>query len=253
MKVMFLDESGDHNLTPGKIDLSYPVFVLAGCIFDEKYYRQEVIKKLNALKITYFGSDNIIFHTLEMSRPTKSRESRFLKLINKPFRLNFYRALNTLLENLSFSLVVCAIKKVDHIEKYGLTALDPYLLSFDNLLNRFIFELKFSESGKIIAEKRNSILDNQLELAWLNFKISGTKFIKGSEIKDRVESLYMVPRSKNETGLQIADLVASPIGRKILGIKKKVGHEVNFDMLKGKFSQKDGRILNYGLTILPKK
>ena len=36
MKIMFLDESGDHNLE--KIDQQYPVFVLAGAIFDNSYY-----------------------------------------------------------------------------------------------------------------------------------------------------------------------------------------------------------------------
>ncbi|HCB35264.1 MAG TPA: DUF3800 domain-containing protein, partial [Candidatus Taylorbacteria bacterium] len=40
MKVMFLDESGDHSLD--KIDASYPMFVLAGCIFDFEYYTNVV-------------------------------------------------------------------------------------------------------------------------------------------------------------------------------------------------------------------
>ena len=31
---MFLDESGDHSLV--KIDEQFPVFCLAGCIFDEE-------------------------------------------------------------------------------------------------------------------------------------------------------------------------------------------------------------------------
>ena len=38
MKIMFLDESGDHSLD--KIDKSYPMFVLAGCIFDQEYYEK---------------------------------------------------------------------------------------------------------------------------------------------------------------------------------------------------------------------
>jgi len=32
MKILFLDESGDHNME--KIDSKYPVFVLAGAIFE---------------------------------------------------------------------------------------------------------------------------------------------------------------------------------------------------------------------------
>lgn len=40
MKVLFLDESGDHNLTV--IDPLYPVFVLGGVIMDRDYARIEV-------------------------------------------------------------------------------------------------------------------------------------------------------------------------------------------------------------------
>ena len=35
MRVMFLDESGDHNLAV--IDPSYPLFVLGGVIVDQRY------------------------------------------------------------------------------------------------------------------------------------------------------------------------------------------------------------------------
>ena len=35
MKVLFLDESGDHNLSV--IDPSYPIFVLGGVIVDQDY------------------------------------------------------------------------------------------------------------------------------------------------------------------------------------------------------------------------
>ncbi len=50
MKVMFIDESGHHNLDPDKIDPKYPIFVLCGAIFDEKYYQDKVINKFNGLK-----------------------------------------------------------------------------------------------------------------------------------------------------------------------------------------------------------
>lgn len=253
MQIMFLDESGDHNLDPKKVDASYPIFVLTGCIFDEHYYNQEVISKFNKFKKSFFGSDDIILHTLEMTRPLKSKEKRFLKLVDKGFRVKFYTQLSTILEEINFTLVACAIRKQEHFIKYGLSALDPYLLSFDNLLNRFIFELRSPNKGKIVAERRNSILDNQLELAWLNTKINGTELVKGAEVKEKIENLYMTPKSKNEPGLQIADLVANPIGRNVLGMKRKVGNEIDFEVLKKKFRNRNGRIVNYGLTIIPKK
>ncbi len=248
---MFLDESGDHSLD--KIDDSYPMFVLAGCIFDQEYYEKDTIPKINVLKRDFFGGTDIIFHTAEMIRPTQSKEKRFLKLIDKKFRNNFYNSLNKLLEEINFLITSCAIRKKDHLYKYGINALDPYLLSFDNLLNRLIFQIRSPEQGIIIAERRNSILDNQLEIAWLNAKVSGTKIVKSSEIKEKIDNFRIMAKSKNEAGLQIADLVASPIGRKILKIKDKPSNEVDFDVIKNKFiKDKDGNFINYGLTILPK-
>jgi hypothetical protein len=245
MKILFIDESGHHNLDPKKIDPKYPIFVLSGCIFDQKYYEGEVIEKFNKLKKDFFDSDAIILHTLEMTRPSKYKQARFAKLINANFRKEFYKALNNFLEEIKFKLISCIIKKSAHLEKYGASALDPYLLSFNFLLDEFINELKKDEKGKIIAEKRNDILDNQLELAWLNFKINGTEIAKGSEIKEKIEALYTTPKSSNEAGLQIADLVANPIGRYILNIKKnEPGHEVNYDILRKK--------LRTELVILPK-
>lgn len=242
---MFIDESGHHNLDPHTIDPKYPIFVLCGCIFEEKNY-YKAVKKLNQLKLTFFGSEKIIFHTLEMTRPSKYKQNKFAKLINAGFRKKFYKALNNFLEEIEFVLVSCIIKKQAHLEKYGVTALDPYLLSFNILLDEFIAELPYDEKGRIIAERRNDNLDNQLELAWLNLKINGTENIKGSDIKEKIESLSMIPKSANEAGLQIADLVANPVGRFVLKIKKtESGHEVIYKILENKFRRK-------GLTVLPK-
>jgi hypothetical protein len=43
-KILFLDESGDHNLT--KIDQTHPIFVLGGVIADKKYAEGEMSEKV---------------------------------------------------------------------------------------------------------------------------------------------------------------------------------------------------------------
>lgn len=252
MFLLFLDESGDHNLNPKKVDPSYPVFVLSGCIFREDYYESRFALEFNKLKRGFFGTDEIILHTLEMTRPHKSATKAFMKLVDKDFRIKFYTALNNLIAKSEFTIVSCVIKKVKHLEMYGLSAMDPYLLSFDNLLNRLIFEIPPGQKGQILAERRNDILDNQLELAWLNTKINGTEFAQPSEVKRKVKGLDLIEKQMNVPGLQLADLVASPIGRKVLGKKRRLGHEVDFEVLRNKFRQKDGKVLGYGLSILPK-
>lgn len=252
MKVIFIDESGHHNLDPETSDPNYPIFVLCGCIFDEKYYLEEVVKKFNEFKKTFFDSEDIILHTREMTRPSKTKERRFDKLSDPKLRVQFYKELNKFLAEIEFILVACAISKPAHLEKYGLDTLDPYLLSFNNLLTPFTLEIPKRGQGKIIAEKRNSALDNQLELAWLNIKINGTEFLTGSEIKDKIENLYLTPKSANEAGLQIVDLIAGPIGRSILKTKIKSGHEVDYSVIEKKFSKQKKYGENLGLIVLPK-
>lgn len=46
--VLFLDESGDHSLS--KIDPQYPMFVLAGCVFEMGYYEDVVVPEINSFK-----------------------------------------------------------------------------------------------------------------------------------------------------------------------------------------------------------
>ena len=48
MKVLFLDESGDHNLA--KIDSSYPLFVLGGVIVEKDYAKSELPKEFSEFK-----------------------------------------------------------------------------------------------------------------------------------------------------------------------------------------------------------
>lgn len=245
MKILFLDESGDHSLT--KIDLQYPIFVLAGAIMDSQYHDSEATAIMNKTKKALFGTKDIIFHTADISR----NRNGFEKLVEKEFRETFFNEMNRMMSEIEYTIVAAAVKKEEHLKQYGLAALDPYLLSLECLVERFVFELKESnEDGLIVAECRNSILDNELELAFLNLKIQGTRYIPATEIKKRIRQLTTRQKRENITGLQIADLIASPIGRYALSKPIKP----DFEILKQKFrTGKNGQFEGYGLVILPKK
>lgn len=243
MKLLFLDESGDHNLE--KIDRQYPLFVLSGVVFDNDYYRKIAKQAIRRFKKKLFGTDKIILHTADITR----NKDGFEKLKELKFRQKFYQELNSLMKGLDFTIVACAIKKDKHLAKYGLAAIDPYMLSLDFIVERFIFMLSTQrEKGTIIAESRNALLDNQLELAFLNLKIQGTKFLGPSRIKERIRELKIIPKVRNEAGLQMTDLVATPIGRFVLGKEIKE----DFRIIEKKFRKdKNGKYLHYGLKIFP--
>jgi hypothetical protein len=132
---MYLDESGDHSLT--RLDPQYPVFVLGGVILDREYAETTLEARLRAFKRELFGRDDLILHTADLTR----NRAGFERLKEPTFRRRFYSELNALMRRLSYTVVACVIKKQAHLERFGLAALDPYLLSLNVLVERFCFEI----------------------------------------------------------------------------------------------------------------
>jgi hypothetical protein len=67
---------------------------------------------------------------------------------------------------------------------------------------------------------------------------------------DDITTFWTEKKQKNIAGLQIADLAAYPLARKILD---PAGAQSSFDVLRPKIccSPKDGRMLGYGIKVFP--
>lgn len=244
MKVLFLDESGDHNLTV--IDPQYPLFVLGGVIVEKDYAEGELTREVNTFKLELFGRTDIVLHTADITR----NRNGFERMQETVFREMFYEKLNGLMRKLNYMVVACAIRKDEHLSRYGVAALDPYLLSLDVLVERLCFEVgDMPGGGVILAEKRDPTLDRQLDVAWLNLKIKGTRFLQAKAIERRILGLNLRDKSENIAGLQLADLVVTPIGRQVLGKSlKEDWHIVESKLRRGPKGKYEG----YGLVVLPK-
>jgi hypothetical protein len=156
----------------------------------------------------------MILHTLEFTRNLPGYEA----MSRHDFRTQFFQELEQLVRGLEFRIVACAIKKDAHLRKYGLKAIDPYMLSLSIVVERFAFETG-AKGGAIVVESRDETLNNALDLAFLDLKIRGTDFIPASKIRNRIRSFTIRDKKENVAGLQLADIVATPIGRHILGKK----------------------------------
>lgn len=229
------------------IDPQYPLFVLGGVIVDKKYAETELEKEVRDFKLRMFGTDQIILHTSDITR----NRNGFEKLINATFRIKFQKELNDLMRSLEYKVVACAIRKDHHLSQYGMAAIDPYMLSLDILVERFCFEIgNVPAGGLIVAEKRDPTLDHELEIAWLNLKIKGTRYIQALDVEKRISSLNIRAKSENIAGLQLADLVVSPIGRHVFGKSTRE----DFEIVQKKFRKnKKGVYVGFGLVILPKE
>lgn len=173
-----------------------------------------------------------------------------LNVKDRGFCENFYAGLNGLIADLDIKIVACAIMKSAHYDRYGVSAIDPYHLSLNVLVERFCFELSHSpDRGRMVAESRDAFLDNQIDFAFENLKSGGTRFLQGAKINREIESLSIMRKAENIAGLQIADAIVTPIARQILGKTSRIDYEV----IKSKFRKGgDGRIDGHGLVILPK-
>lgn len=244
MKALFLDESGDHNLSV--IDPHYPLFVLGGIIVDKDYAERELERGMRHFKRELFGREDIILHTADITR----NRLGFEQLKEPAFRQTFYHQLNAFMRQLEYKVVACVVQKQEHLRAYGVAALDPYLLSLDVLVERFCMEIgNVSGGGIIVAERRGHTLDHQLELAWLNLKVQGTRFLQAKDIERRILGLTLRDKKDNLAGLQLADLVVTPIGRHILGKTTKEDYEI----VKSKFRcDRKGCYEGFGLVVLPR-
>lgn len=243
MKILFLDESGDHNLNV--IDPQYPIFVLGGVIVDADYLERVMVPRVRQFKLDLFGREDLNLHTAAIVR----NKDGFEGLKDVAFRNQFFASLNDLMRTLEYKVVACAIKKFVHLDKYGHTAVDPYMLSMDVLIERFWFEVGDRESGGVVAERRGGILDQELNLSWSSLQIRGTRYIQASRLRRRIDRLELRPKSDDVAGLQLADLVVSPIGRFVLGKPQRE----DFRIIEAKFRRRSEDYRGCGLVILPKE
>jgi hypothetical protein len=195
MKVLYLDESGDHNLL--KNDPQYPMFVLGGVILDQAHAEGELAEMMDGFKLRMFGRTDIVLHSADITR----NQNGFERMKEAPFRGEFLEGLNDLMRRVEYTVVACAIRKDAHLARYGTAAIDPYLLSLDVLVERFCLDVgDRAGGGVIVAERRDRVLDRALDLAWQHLKVRGTRYLRAVQIDRRISGLHLRAKRDNVAG-----------------------------------------------------
>lgn len=239
MKILYLDESGCDNIK--KIDPTYPIFVLGGVIVDSKNCSYNK-NKMDNFKLSFWNDNRVILHCSEILHQTGNFE--FLQ--NEKKQSIFLKKLNTLMDDLKYQVIVCIIDLPRYIETHKHSTFNLYYYALTVIIEKFIYELKNQSEGKIFIESRNKIKDKQILNVFASLKEHGTKYVKGVEISSKIKTFQVIKKVANFTGLQVADLVLSPIARKYLGKKLYI----NLDTIKSKCLNKNGKITNFGITII---
>lgn len=244
MHHLFLDESGDHSLTC--IDADYPVFVLGGILVAGDSALEDIERAVAAFKRDFFGDAGIVLHTADITRNRRGFES----LADPVIRDRFHRRLNTLIASLDFSVVACVIRKQALLERHGGLAVDPYMISLGIVVERFCFELGGrGPRGRILVERRNERLDRELTVAWDMLHLNGTRYVRPEVLRRRIAAFEFATKATGGAGLEIADLVVTPLGRWIAGMPPKP----DLDIVRSKLRRgPKGDWEGAGLVVLPK-
>ena len=243
MKVLFLDESGDHNLSV--IDPSYPIFVLGGVIMDKDYADGPLTQAIGDFKQRLFGRTDIVLHTADIAR----NRNGFEELKNAEIRSRFYDELNSLMKDLRYDVVACAIRKEDYFARYGANAIDPYRLGLRVMVESLCNTVgPVTGDGAIVAERRGESLDEDMEQTWEILRTRGSLYAEADVIRERIHTLELCHKRENIPGLQLADLVVTPIGRHIQGKPDKEDWRIVEEKLR---VGPDGEVANYGLFTFP--
>jgi len=238
--IIFIDESGDHGLA--SIDPNYPIFVLAFCLVEKRIYAEQIAPAILKFKFKHFGHDQVILH----ERDIRKAKGPFNFLQNKNRRVPFYDDLNILIEESNFLTIAGVIKKNRLNSKYSDPG-NPYHIAMGFGLERIFLHLRNlgCRTGRtfFLFESRGKKEDNDLELEFHRVcKHNAT----GHQLPFEI---ILADKKCNSAGLQLADLIARPIGRKILMPEQQ---NRAYEIIRPKFrSDPGGEIKGWGLKIYP--
>ena len=236
--IVYVDESGDHSLT--SINNDYPVFVLAFCIFNKDTYTKSAVQKLKDFKFKHFGHDMVILHENEIRR-----DKGYFKILNSREKKEaFLSELTKIIEDEDFTIISTVIRKQELRSHKN----NPYDIALQYCLERTYRLLKSKNQDTkithIVVEKKKKNEDEDLELEFR--RICDGKNYESINLPFEV---IFANKMSNSAGLQLADLVARPIG---LSILKPTQDNRAYDILKDKFHKSSsGKVNGVGIKVYP--
>jgi len=239
--IAYFDESGDHGMA--NIDASFPVFVLCGWVFRIEDYARQAAPAFSMLKFKHFGHDALVFHSREIRKQLGPFQIFAQRERREPFMADtadFFTACPG-------TLLAAAIDKVRHRTRYR-NPIDPYGMALLFCLERLFALLRdrgedqntpvycvFEQRGK--TEDQN--LANQFE-----------RICAGDNQLGRLPfRMVFASKQTNMPGLQMADLAAYPIARRVIDA---AAPNAAWDAIHPKFRRSpQGKIEGWGLKVFP--
>jgi hypothetical protein len=224
--VVYVDESGDHGLET--VDPNYPVFVLSFCVFHKRHYAQAVVPAVEAFKFRHFGHDVVVLHETDIRK-----EKGAFRFDSREHKEAFLDELTGIIEASNFILISCVIDKRRLRERGS----NPYHLALGFCLETLYEFMQEKQQGAltthVVVECRGKKEDRDLELEFRRICDGVNRLDKPLPFE-----VVFADKKTNSSGLQLADLVARPIG---LATLRPEQPNRAFQVLKLKFFCSGGR------------
>ena len=231
--IIYVDESGDHSIA--SINPRYPLFVLSFCIIRKDIYAHSISPAFRMLKFSVFGHDMVVFHEHEIRKKLGA-----FSTLGKSEREHLLESLSNLIADADFTVIPIVIDKLA-LKRLGLDLPHVYHLAMRLGLERIYKFLCSKQEGKlkshVIFEARGRIEDLALEV----------EFRRVCDCQNHLRKLLpfeivLADKKTNSAGLQLADMIARPIG---LSALRPDQPNRAFDILREKIYREEEELFIY--------
>lgn len=198
-------------------DPTFPIFVLNCVLVRKDAYARTIVPALQRLKFDTVGHDQLILHERDIRR----QQNGFAFLQVAPLeRDQFIERINAIVAEADMAVVAAVIDKVRLSKKYA-APWSPYQIALHFCLEILLTRLvALGQAGRlihIVFESRGKREDHELEL---HFRRITSNQANWGHMHPDFTQLHWEPifadKRCNSSGLQLADLMARPIGLKAL-------------------------------------
>jgi hypothetical protein len=206
--IAYADESGDHGMAP--MDAQYPIFVLALCVCSKSAYARQLVPSFKAFKFQQFGHDMVVLH----EHTIRKRLGAF-SFSDVARHLHFVDGLTSVVADGEFRVIAAVIDKVGLASRAEARNDNPYHLALRLCLESLYALMRERRQAglvtHVIVECRGAKEDRELATAFNDICAGANRWRKTLPF-----AIVFADKKSNSTGLQLADLVARPIGLSVL-------------------------------------
>ena len=252
---LYIDESGDHT-THNLEDPHRRYLALMGVWFEKQTHYLEFARSLRNLKESFFGFDPDSEPACLHRRDLINRSGAFSVLRDPRVRGEFDQRLIQTIAQAEFKMCCVAIDKLSHTDKSYRSVTDAYHYCLAVLLERYVDWLtQVGAHGDVMAESRGGAEDRALGEAYSTVLQRGTNLHPPSYFSGALTSSKLKLKKKlpPRPGLELADLLASPVRRQMIAERNGQQEKLDFgwsllNTIFWKFHQRqsDGRVTGYG-------